>query len=116
MDNTTLSGIIALAIFAGVIVLEVYLSKKPSRIPGLILPIISFCFALLGTAVVFVVLMLVPSPDVAAPPLSELVVPVLLPFAVWNFPTAILLIVYGICRKVMTAKNQVEKMCLQDIE
>lgn len=41
--------IIALAFTAGLIVLQIFLSKRDKVMPGLILPIISFTFALLVT-------------------------------------------------------------------
>ncbi len=48
--STQISGLLALllyiALFAGTIVLQVYLSRRESRWPGLVLPILSFVLSL----------------------------------------------------------------------
>lgn len=83
--------IILLAILAAIVFLQIYLSKRENKWYGLILPIISFLFALL----------IVPL-NTMAPATGvdmEFVINLVLAFAVYNISTVVFMIIYIVCRK-----------------
>lgn len=89
------------------VLLQIFLSKRKSWWPGLILPGISFAYALLmllGVAVytgmtTVQVLILVGSV-----------------FLLGNIPTVILLGIYFACRETRRRRDQLQKMSIQDLE
>lgn len=100
---------ICLILFAGSIVFQVFLSKLKSKLPGLVLPSISFLISLIIVAIlllntyhlnimslIFALLMLIPL----------------------NIPTMILLLIYFLSRKKLNADNsqEMKKMTIQDLE
>ncbi len=89
---------------AGLIVLQVYLSKRASRWPGLLLPILSFCYPLIFITVVISIRGSFP------------VLPELLAFSLYSIPALVLLAIYAVCRKLYSKKSALEKMRLQDLE
>lgn len=98
--------LIFLLFIAGVIVLQVFLSKRESKWPGLVLPIISFLFSLL-----YPLNMAAPSEGVAVGVIFQ----VLLVWLLGNIPTMILLAVYFGCRKKQHRNKQLDKMNIQDL-
>ena len=83
--------IILLAILAAIIILQIYLSKRENKWCGLILPIISFLFALV----------IVPL-NMMAPPTGidfSHIVKMVVTFLVFNIPTILFYIIYRVCRK-----------------
>lgn len=118
--------IVFILIVAAVILLQIHLSKKESKWPGLILPIISFLNAL------FVVLSLATyhssvstevngiegSVSVVAESTAgmNLFVAMAAVFVVSNIPTMILLVIYSFNRKHRQSKIQLDKMTIQDLE
>ena len=99
----------ALVIFlfvAGVIVLQIFLSKRDSKWPGLVLPIIAFLFGLL-----YPLNMMAPS-DAAATGFAGQVV---LVWFVANIPTIVFLAIYFGCRKKQHRNKQIDKMNIQDL-
>ncbi|MDR2712055.1 MAG: hypothetical protein LBB91_02955 [Clostridiales bacterium] len=78
-----------LVVFAGLIISQIILSKKESKWFGLILPIITFIVSLL----------FVFSVAAAGNPISTVIVTVLSAFLLCNISTAILLVIYAVCRK-----------------
>ena len=99
--------IITLAFLAGVIILQIYLSKKESKWPGLVLPIIAFLFGLL-----YPLNMVVPSEGVDVGFFVQMVM-------VWllgNIPTIVFLAIYFGCREKKRRNKQLEKMNIQDLD
>jgi hypothetical protein len=97
--------IIFVVIAAGVILLQIFLSKRESKWPGLILPVIFFCISLLaafGTVIV---------DDIS--PFIEIV---LMAFLLCNIPTCLLLAIYFICRSMQKKRKALDKMRAQDLE
>ena len=92
---------------AGAIVLQVYLSKKENRWPGLLLPILFFIPSLIITSVF---LLRSISGGVGATLGSALLV-----FIICNIPTAILLVIYTVIRGPRKNKNEIDKMNIQDL-
>lgn len=82
-------------------VLQFWLSNRESRYPGLVLPVMSFLFAIitaLGTVLYdgdsFVLL---------------------IPFLLCNIPTVIHLVIYFACREKFNKKKQMDKMNVLDL-
>lgn len=99
--------IMTLAILAGVIILQIYLSKRESKWPGLVFPIISFLFSLL-----YPLNMVAPSEGIDIGFIIQMIV-------VWllgNIPTIILLAIYFGCREKKRRNKQLEKMSIQDLD
>lgn len=99
--------IILIILLAGMILLQVYLSKRDSKWPGLVLPVISFIFSLLC-----VLSMAAPSEGVDAGFIVEL-------FLTWllsNIPTFVLLAIYFALREKKEMTKRLEKMSIQDLE
>lgn len=99
--------IIVLAFFAGVVWLQVYLSKRESKWPGLVLPIISFLFSLL-----YPLNMVVPTGGVTAGFVGQM----LLVWLLGNIPTMVLLAIYFGCREKHRRNKQLDKMNIQDLD
>ena len=84
--------IIALyAVLAAIILLQIFLSSRENKWFGLIMPVISFLFAL----VVVLLNTIVPAPGVGVDYILNLVVA----FAVYNIPTVVFMVIYIVCRK-----------------
>lgn len=93
--------IILLFIFAGIIVLQVFLSRKENKWFGLILPFICFAYSLIMAAGMtnwghFGTLIST--------------------FLISNMPTFILLVIYFTCREKIKRNKELEKMNVQDLE
>lgn len=116
--------IITLILFAGAIVLQVFLSKKENRRLGLILPGI---YLAISALIVFIVLfntgtsMTTSTSDgitttattgasIAATPGSALLV-----FIICNIPTAILLVIHYALGASRKNKKEINKMNIQDL-
>lgn len=83
--------IILIIIMVAIILLQIYLSKRENKWLGLILPIISFLFALL----VVPLNMMVPATGIDVSYISTLIVA----FILYNIPTIVFVIIYVVCRK-----------------
>jgi len=91
--------IIAIVLLIGVIGLQVFLSKKESKVAGLILPMITFAYSLL---ILFSVI------GGIGEALSA--------FFFANLPTAVLLMIYFSCRGKIKKDKELEKMTIKDLE
>lgn len=107
--STIISLIFLIAFVATMIILQVYLSRRESKVPGLVLPGILF----LGELFVL--------PNVAAvaffgaETLAAGCVNVILRVFLTLLPTIVLLVIYFLCRRGMNRKKQIEKMNIQDL-
>ena len=98
--------LISVLFIAGMIVLQVFLSKRESKWPGLVLPSISLIFSFL-----YPLNMTVPLEGVSAGFVLQLL-------AVWllaNIPTIVFLGIYFGCREKQRRSKQLEKMNIQDL-
>jgi predicted MFS family arabinose efflux permease len=102
-----LSGLLIflLLLGAGMIVLQIFLSRKESKWPGLILPIITFGVSL---TIVFGLVHINSS--------SPMTATTIVTFLTFNIPTAVLLVIYAICRGKYKKQRELEKMNVQDLE
>lgn len=96
--------IVLLVFVVGGICLQIFLSRRKSKWPGLMLPLLTFLLALLQ------VLSVMDTGSVSRNVL--LVVRVLL---VGNIPTLVLLAIYWAAREKRRVKAQIEKMHIDDL-
>ena len=99
--------IVILLIFAGLVVLQVFLSKKESKGPGLILPIIFLGLSAFGVLNLVVV---------GYQPAWQIALTVLGTLFYFNIPTLILLAVYFAVRIGRKKSKDIEKMNIQDLD
>lgn len=135
----TLIALLALiAVFAGTIVLQVYLSRRESRWPGLVLPILSFILALTaalalmlltagpgtltvteygpdGTVINTQTTEVEPEPGVGRS-VGETLIGGVIVFLVANIPTLIYTAIYCGEREKFRRREQMKKMNIQDLE
>jgi hypothetical protein len=90
---------------AGFVALQIFLSLREPRWPGLVLPILSFCVSLLGLFGV------ANFGDSAALAVTAVTV-----FLLYNIPTVLLLAVYFACRERQRRKRALERMQAQDLD
>ena len=85
---------------AGIILLQIFLSKRESKWPGLVLPIIAFLFGLL-----FPLNMIAPSEGVTAGFIFQMI----LVWLLGNIPTIVFLAIYFGCRGKQRRNKQFGK-------
>jgi len=117
-----------IAFIVGMIILQIFLSKRENKWAGLILPIISFSISLLAllgavmylpatvTEFSFVNGELVEQTVTPFVPTSTIISTAIFTFLVFNIPTVINLIIYAVCRDKYSKKRDLEKMRIQDLE
>lgn len=99
--------ILLILLLGGTILLQIYLSKRESKWPGLVLPIIAFIFALLYP------LNMIAPPECAS---AGFIFQMILVWLLANIPTIILLTLYLSCRGKQRRKRQLDKMNIQDLD
>lgn len=103
-SRTLLVVLIFLLVFVvGGILLQLFLSRRQSKWPGLILPLLSFLYSL-------VLVMNVTAVDGQIP-----WGPLLAAFVMGNIPTVILLAIYWAAREKLRVKDQIDKMNIDDL-
>ena len=104
MARTAYATIILLVLLAGTILLQIFLSKRESKWPGLVLPAITFLCS---------VLMML---NVTAMETARAVIAALLSaFIMGNIPTLILLAIYFVCREKWRTHSEMDKMRISDL-
>ena len=103
--------LIAVLFLAGVVALQVFLSRSESKWPGLVIPGISFLISV-WYALSYYAYAFVPSESEAV----ALALPVLVIFLIVNIPTYVFLAIYFACRGRYRRKKQIEKMNIQDLD
>lgn len=106
MTRTIFFLIISLLFLAGIVFLQIFLSKRESRWPGLILPILAFLFGLL-----YPLNMAVPDGGVTVGFIFQM----LLVWLLGNIPTIVLLGIYFGCREKHRRRKALDKMNIQDL-
>ena len=94
-------------LLVGSIVLQVFLSRRESPWPGLVLPGLSL------------LLSLIPLLNVAVLPGSgagNVLTALLLVFLLYNIPTLVLLVIHFACRGKYRRRREIDKMNAQDLE
>ena len=92
-----------LVFVAGGILLQIFLSKRESRWPGLMLPLLTFLYSLLMacSAVAYS----------GGSPWG----PILASLILGNIPTVILLAIYAACREKSRNRSELDKMTIDDL-
>ena len=104
-SRTVIAALVLLLVFAvGGICLQIFLSRRESRWPGLVLPLLTFLYALL------LVLNLRDTGSV-----SRNVLTVIVTLLVGNIPTLVLLAVYWAAREKRRVRRQMDKMKIDDL-
>ena len=103
MQRVVIVLIFTLALLVGVILLQIYLSKRESKWPGLVLPIISFLISFVYPL------------NMAIPSVGGFIVALILGWLLANIPTIILLAIYFSCRGKQRRNKQLDKMNIQDL-
>ena len=96
--------VFTLVVLAGGIFLQIFLSKRESRWPGLVLPLLTFLWSLLGPLNVM---------DTGS--VSRNVLLVLVTLLAGNIPTLILLAIYWAVREKRRVKGQIDKMKIDEL-
>ena len=104
LRNITVLLIFLLVFVVGGILLQIFLSKRESRWPGLVLPGITFLVSLV--AVLNVVRM---------GSAAEVIATLLMVVITFNIPTLILLAIYFACRSGRKKKAEIDKMNISDL-
>ena len=99
--TVALFGVILLV--AGSVLLQVFLSKRESKWPGLILPLLSFLYSL--------VMALSAVAYNGGIPWG----PILASLILGNIPTVILLAIYFACREKFRKRSELDKMHINDL-
>ena len=111
--STIISLIFLIAFVAAMIILQVYLSRRESKLPGLVLPAITFSGELFILLNVVTNVVMTSAADNAVGGVDSYSVFVTL--LVISMPTIVLLVIYFLCRRGMNRKKQIEKMNIQDL-
>ena len=98
------SLIILLVFLVGIVLLQIFLSRRESRWPGLVLPLLTFLSALL-----------LPLNVMDTGSVSENILLVAVTLLAGNIPTLVLLAIYWAAREKHRVRDQMEKMGKQDI-
>ena len=107
-----INALITLALLVGIVLLQIFLSRRESRWPGLVLP--GLCFLLsLCVSIGVALFSFVPSQGSS---LGAVIIPSLLVFLLYNIPTCILLAIYFACRAKFRRKREMDRMNAQDLE
>lgn len=112
MSGVITTFILAILLLGGIVLLQAFLSKRESKWPGLVLPIISFLISFIYPLNMVVFTQLVTMQAV----LTEIVLPLILLWLLGNIPTFILLAIYFGCRGKERRNKQLEKMNIQDLD
>lgn len=126
--------IYVLLLLAGIVWLQLFLSKQENKWLGLLLPFLSLCFsilAVLGMAaftsitvaeqttitnsgeVIKSIVENAPREQISST--ASLILTGIYIFALCNIPTAILLAIYAACRRKRKKNMELEKMSIQDL-
>lgn len=140
MDVVFMKIVIFLVFFIGIIVgtvfLQIFLSKRENKWTGLILPLITFCIAILvvlsmaaftyttqtsETQIInedgeIITKIIESTPKEIKERTSSLVISMIFVFIIYNIPTVILLAIYAACREKRKKNLQIEKMNIIDLE
>ena len=114
-------GIVMLVpLLAGTVILQVWLSKRESKWPGLILPTLSVLISLIPiiSFAAFQTVTMSVDGEIISQQTSYIpgaIPAVLMMFLLFNIPTAILLAIYFACRDKLRKARDLDKMTAQDL-
>ena len=103
MARVTIVLVFVLALLVGGVFLQIFLSKRESRWPGLILPLLSFLYSLVMACSAVAYNGGIPWGAILAS------------LALGNIPTVILLAIYAACRERFRKRSELDKMNIKDL-
>ena len=103
MARVTIMLVLVMALQVAVILLQIFLSKRESRWPGLLLPLVTFLYSL--------VMALSAVAYNGGIPWG----PILASLVLGNIPTVILLAIYAACRERFRKRSELDKMNIKDL-
>ena len=103
MARVAITLVFVLALLVGGVFLQIFLSKRENRWPGLILPLLSFLYSLLMVCSAVAYNGGIPWGAI----LASLVL--------GNIPTVILLAIYAACREKFHKRSELDKMQIKDL-
>ena len=93
-----------LGLLVGGVLLQIFLSRRESRWPGLVLPGICVLFSLIAVLSV-----------AARGGVMESIVTILMVLVLYNLPTLVLLAIYAACRSGRRKRDEVDTMRIHDL-
>ena len=103
MARVTISLVFLLVLLVGIVLLQIFLSKREGRWPGLILPLLTFLYSLLMACSAVAYNGEIPWGAI----LASLIL--------GNIPTVILLAIYFACREKFRKRSELDKMNINDL-
>ena len=117
-----ISLVLGIGVIGGLIVFQVFLSKREGKWAGLILPMITLSVSLIivvGGAIVAIYTTsesyLLNGISEYSPPFLAIILTSILSLLVYNIPTAVFILIYVICRKKRKKLRALEMMSVQDL-
>jgi hypothetical protein len=128
--------VILLVVFIGMIWLQIVLSNRKNKWLGLILPFVAICLSILAITVTpayvtgsaqtvveggvtqsgeVIENVITTIPQEGSPGASPIIFTGIYLFVLYNIPTAVLLIIYAVCRSNRKNNMELEKMNIQDL-
>ena len=104
MLRTMISILLLIILAVGTVLLEIYLAKKPSRWPGLVLPVIFFLFSFIY-----------PLNAVNFGDFTEAIIAAVFSWLAANIPTVVMLAIYFVSRRRTSVSRARRKMDAQDL-
>jgi len=104
MQRTLFALVVLLLFLAGIVLLQIFLSRRERRWPGLVLPGITFLYSVLALLSV-----------AAMGSVVEMVVAILVVAVLYNIPTLILLAIYFACRGKQRKRGELNRMKIEDL-
>ena len=103
MARVTISLVFLLVLLVGIVLLQIFLSKREGRWPGLILPLLTILYSLLMACSAVAYNGEIPWGAI----LASLIL--------GNIPTVILLAIYAVCREKFRKQSELDKMNIKDL-
>ena len=101
--TTSIFMLFLLIFVAGGIFLQIFLSRREGKWPGLVLPVLSFLYSLVIAFSAVAYNGTIPWG------------PILASLILGNIPTAFLLVIYFACREKFRKRNELDKMQINDL-
>jgi hypothetical protein len=98
--------LIAIIFLAGIIILQIFLSKRENKWLGLILPIINVIFSIIAVLNMAIL---------GNESIIQIIFQDIIVFLLCNIPTIILIAIYLACREKFKKNKEIDKMNIQDL-
>lgn len=129
------NSIVFLLFLAGIVLLQIFLSKKRNKWLGLVIPLICFIFSIMSviTLPMFTITSISTiktetsdgliikeetqfDDNIEKPSIGQILAMTIPVFLISNIPTIIFLAIYFACREKIKTNKELEKMSIQDLE